>query len=557
MYGSIDAHYPSQHPHTLRFVLPDGRQFLLQASDEKDMNEWIARINYAGAFRTAGVRMRALGLSNRDIELTGIAAAASHLKDVRHHLGPGQASTPVIRTWTGRLSEDLDRASRVADARVSEPTRISSGFVEAQRARQSSVGSAGSDPSTPPIENSSRLFKATFDEVKTELAAARFQSLDQMSIRPTRKRAYSLESTLGSPFAPISEQGAGDAKPRLSTRPEIIKSKVEDLDSKLSLARTQLDTDMRFVRNLAVLTPFQRATRDRLQAAVQNVAKRVMQVRLDIEKLACYREVLAADLAAEERDWRRTKHLAMRAANQKLADQREADREAERIAEQEEESRRQDAPKLTLSAYVDQTAPVTASSPVAIPRREKTSRGQEPSAVSSFQTAQSGSSSTRNGRHRSSTLTFSSPKTFESSLASPVEMGSSVASDMSFPSPESPERRRAVPLAAQASLESTASTDDGSGTTGGHEKFYTAPEMPEEQAEEWNKTRAAKRVSLVKLPSDLRISMLFGKHARDQTSTPEIAEDRATTPAGSPKSRRRSLSPYEQQPSATVAMIDL
>ena len=154
-------------------------------------------------------------------------------------------------------------------------------------------------------------------------------------------------------------------------------------------------------------------------------------------------------------------------------------------------------------------------------------------------------------RQRSVTLTHTSPTAIDSSTTSPVGAGS-LASDTSFPSPDSPERRRAVPLETQPSLDSTASTDEG-----GHEKFYTAPEMPEEQAEEWNKTRAAKRVSLVKLPSDLRISMLFGKHARDQTSTPEIAEDRATTPAGSPKSRRRSLSPYEQQPSATVAMIDL
>ncbi|TBU64967.1 hypothetical protein BD310DRAFT_804776 [Dichomitus squalens] len=549
----------TKHPHTLRFVLPDRRQFLLQAADEKDMNEWIARINYAGAFKTAGVRMRALGLSNKDIELTGIAAAASHLKDVKHHLGPGHAPSPVIRTWTGRMSEDLDRASRAAETKASEPTRVSGGS-EAPRIRQDSGGSVGSDPSTPPFENTSRLFKATFDEVKTELAAVRFQSLDQMSIRSARKRAYSLESTLGSPLASTSAQGNVNTstKPRLSsTRPEILKSKVEDLESKLSLAQTQLDTDMRFVRNLAVLTPFQRATRDRLQAAVQVVAKRVMQVRLDIEKLACHREVLTTDLAAEERDWQRTKLLAMQAATQKLTDQRKADREAERIAERDEDVRRQELPKLTLSAYVDQTAPATASSPVTIPRRAKMSRGQETSVTDSFQTAQSGGNSAWNGRHRSSTVTFGSPKTFESSYTSAVEMGCSVASNTSLPSPDSPERRRAVPLAAQASLDSTASTDDGAGTIGTHEKFYTAPEMLEEQAEEWNKTRAAKRVSLVKLPSDLRISMLFGKHARDQTSTPEVAEDRSSTPAGSPTLRRRSLSPYEQQSSATVAMLDL
>jgi hypothetical protein len=42
----------------------------------------------------------------------------------------------------------------------------------------------------------------------------------------------------------------------------------------------------------------------------------------------------------------------------------------------------------------------------------------------------------------------------------------------------------------------------------GHERFYTAPEMPEEEAEEWNKTRAAKRVSLVQVPASLKMSLL-------------------------------------------------
>lgn len=499
--------------------------------------------------------MRALGLSTQDIELTGIAAAASYLKDIRHNLA--HTITPVIRTWDRRLSGDFDRSSRVAVDAGSEPTRPSNGQAKASRARQDSLGSVGSDPSASLYDNSARLFKATFDEVKTELATRRYQSLDQMSIRSTRKRAYSLESTLASPFVSGAVHANGDTKARLSTRPEIIKSKVEDLDSKLSLARTQLDTDMRFVRNLAVLTPFQRATRDRLQGAVQLVAKRVMQVRLDIEKLVCYREVLTSDLAAEERDWQRTKHLAMHAATQKLADQREADREAERVVEQETRRQRrshpQDLAKLTLSAYVDQTSPTAVSAPVAIPRRENSSRGQEPSTAESFRTARSGNGSVWIGRKRSSTLTFSSPKTLESSLTSPVEMGSSATSEASFPSPVPSERRRAVPLAAQASLESTASTEDIS-----HEKFYTAPEMPEEQAEEWNKTRAAKRVSLVKLPSDLRISMLFGKHSRDQTSTPEVAEDPASmTPAASPASRRGSLNPYEHPSSPTITMLDM
>ncbi|KAI0669996.1 hypothetical protein C8Q78DRAFT_976061 [Trametes maxima] len=555
----------TKYPNTLRLVMPDGRQFLLQAHDEREMNEWIARINYASAFKSAGVRMRALGLSGRDIELTGIAAAASHLKDLKHNLG--SAPSPVIRTWNGRSSEDLDIVSRAAiDSEPALPA------AEGPRTRQGSVGSVGSmgaDPTTPPYENTSRLFKATFDEVKTELATGRWKSLDEMSIRSGgRKRAYSLESTLGSPppFAPGGRAAGENTKSsRISSRPAIIKSKVEDLEAKLSLARTQLDTDMRFVRNLAVLTPFQRATRGRLQAAVQTAAKRVMQVRLDIERLTCYRDVLAADLAAEERDWERTKRLAMHAATQKLASQCEADREAAAAIRQRAEQAAARTPAMTLSVYVDQTEPSAVSSPMTIPRTSQSSahsHAQESSVADSFHSARSGESSGWHARQRSATVTFGSPLTFDSSRDSEVKGANSALSDRSLPSPAtSPVRPRAVPLAAQDSLESTASTDAGSGT---HEKFYTAPEMPEEQAEEWHKTRAAKRVSLVKLPSDLRISMLFGQKQQhgQKGNTPDVAED--SEPTGStptsPSSgsrRRSSMSPYEQQPSATVAMLDL
>ncbi|KAI0824263.1 hypothetical protein BC628DRAFT_1323355 [Trametes gibbosa] len=543
----------TKYPNTFRLVMPDGRQFLLQAPDEKEMNEWIARINYASAFKTAGVRMRAMGLSGKDIELTGIAAAASHLKDLKHNLGT--APSPVIRTWNGRSSEDLDIVSRIA----AEPE---SPQAEESRMRQESVGSIGSGPTTPPYENSSRLFKATFDEVKTELATGRWQTPDEMSIRSSgRKRAYSLESTLGAPsFSPGGTRTNGETKPRLSSRPAIIKTKLEDLNSKITLARTQLDTDMRFVRNLAVLTPFQRATRDRMQVAVQNVAKRVMQVRLDLEKLICYRDVLTADLAAEERDWERTKRIAMLAATQKLASQRQADREAERQAEADAEAEaaeevvRQRAerdasrpPAMTLSVYLDQTEPSPAAHPIAIPRTGHSSapshgHGQDSSVADSFHSALSSVSSRWHSRQRSATLAFGSPLTFDSSAASPAEIGSSTTSDGSFPFPDSPTRHRAAPLSAQDSMESTTSTEGAA-----HEKFYTAPEIPEEQAEEWHKTRAAKRVSLVKLPSDLRISMLFGmKQQARAGETLDLVEEPGSTPT-SPSSRRRgSVSPSEQ-----------
>jgi hypothetical protein len=104
----------------------------------------------------------------------------------------------------------------------------------------------------------------------------------------------------------------------LPSRSQIIQSKIRDLESRITAAKSSLDADMRFVRNLAILTPFQKATRDRLQAAVQHVSKRIMRMRIDLIKLTCHRDVLAADLAAERRDMHTAKDLAFRAATETL-----------------------------------------------------------------------------------------------------------------------------------------------------------------------------------------------------------------------------------------------
>ena len=155
----------------------DGRQLLLQAYDEREMNEWISRINYASAFKTAGVRMRSLGMSGKDIELTGKAAAASHIRDMQQRARI--ASTPPIRNWDGRASAEHDRSKRVAFVPPLIIPRSS-----ASRQRTGSMDSAldGMDePLTPPMENASRLLKATFDQVKQELARDRWRSPDDGS----------------------------------------------------------------------------------------------------------------------------------------------------------------------------------------------------------------------------------------------------------------------------------------------------------------------------------------------------------------------------------------
>ena len=50
----------SKYQHVFRLVAPFGRQYLFQARDADDLNAWLAHINYAASFKTAGIRMRSL-----------------------------------------------------------------------------------------------------------------------------------------------------------------------------------------------------------------------------------------------------------------------------------------------------------------------------------------------------------------------------------------------------------------------------------------------------------------------------------------------------------------
>ena len=499
------------------------------------MNSWIARINYASAFKTAGVRMRSLGMSGRDIELAGQAAAASHLRDMQFRRKAAPPS-PRVLTWGERPSVDLDPSNRRSVVFANGPMSPASLGSTSLRMRAGSVDSGADDPTSPSIDHSARMLKATFDQVKEELASGHWRSDEEMSTGSFRRpRALSLESSLD--VVTSTSKHEEHPAPRISSRSKIIQAKIRDLQSKISRAQTQLESDMRFVRNIAVLTPFQRTTRERLQVSVQGVSKRIMQVRLDMEKLICHRDVLSRDLLAEERDWQRTKKIALRAAAAQLRSQQQSP----------------EPPRMTLSVYMDDAerqspSPVTPDS-----RGEPAERHAGSSTSDSFHSALDVSlewpATPLSGGNGGGAALSDTPSSIMDCRAS--------SSSHSFV--DSPERSRAMTLSAERSFESTSSATPGQG----HEKYHTTVETLEEQAEEWDKTRAAKRVSLVRLPSDLRMSVLFPKHVSQSISedvaqtpsSPSATSTRSSTTFGSPVTVQ---SPYTRTKTTdTEAMLDV
>ena len=387
--------------------MPTGRQILLQTENEIQRNEWIAHINYASAFKTAGIRMRPVSAAE-DARMDG----SSYTQDA-----------PLIPSESSDTSSDL----------------------------LSEVLASNDD--------------------QTNL------------IRPH------------GPGYPSQDESANN-----QSRSRVVLSKIREFDSKIEAARTQLDSDIRLVHNLAVLTPFQRSTRDRLQAAVIKLGRHIKQLRLEIVKVTCYRDVLAADLASEERE-RRYRRKGSSASG---------------TSQRREKS--SPIPTMTLSVHEDDSPRDVPSRSLSRSELSDISHSrQESSICESFHSALDfGLDWPRSVRTSVNALRDIGP-TRSSQPNSPLETPSlevppgDISSSSFFP-PLSP---------VEASFGRTSSSSPSIATD---KSPIIEPRLSEEQAEDWDKTRAARRVSLVRVPANLKASGI-DERWRSSPPTREVSDE--------------------------------
>jgi len=204
------------------------------------MNEWIELINYASTFRSAGVRMR-----------------TSYMHDLRGSTARNSISS-VPASVSSPSSQNFDRNSVTLSA--------------------DSSGESANQCSSPTMEALSLPFA------------------------PNRTGNTSQSSTPTTPFSPMSpdlENVSGFFNP---SRSLILQKKLQELNDRIITIDQQLQSDLRIARNFALLTPFHRSTRDRIQSCVVTLGKRVQVLRLELAKLRCHHYVLTCDLKSAERE---------------------------------------------------------------------------------------------------------------------------------------------------------------------------------------------------------------------------------------------------------------
>lgn len=106
----LDSSY-KKHKNAFIFVRHGGFEETLLAESEGEMNDWLAKLNYAAAFRTAGVRMRTLAVGSsdpqRDRDMERIGTGTSDMSRQRR-----EADQQMTRSGEGQLSQQILLARR-------------------------------------------------------------------------------------------------------------------------------------------------------------------------------------------------------------------------------------------------------------------------------------------------------------------------------------------------------------------------------------------------------------------------------------------------------------
>jgi hypothetical protein len=409
------------------------------------------------------------------MQLTGVAAATSHLHDLQYQI---HSPASGFARWDENAPQELFEMLSGDGPTHKRP------HFERKLTLRTNREEVELEASMPLEVEKTAEFKDAFDQVKADLAAESWTQLGRdsqspisLSIPSQAHRGHLSPSAFSSLETHTkAEASSSNDHPRLLSRSQIIDANIADLNDRLIATEAHLDTHMRFVCNVATLTPFQRATRDRLIAAVQTRARTVMQLRLDAVRMRCHRSVLCDDLDAENRIWKEVKDTALKAAKETL------------------QSRQQslDIPHVAL--------PIRApphdllSKPLQAQKRQS-----ESSICESFHTAID----------------------FRPDWPSSDDLGSSfLAASRVFdsPRPSTSGSFSSYPIEGNSSRIWKSEAEIGAGSQGDHditpkgeklesdaqhEKFSTAQENLVEEAEAWDKTRCAKRVSLVRVPSTL------------------------------------------------------
>ncbi|WVR08533.1 hypothetical protein IAU60_005588 [Kwoniella sp. DSM 27419] len=323
------------YPHTFRFVMPQSQQYLLQATDDDEMKEWITLINYASAFKTANLKMKGPSMRKDQVVLAGAAAAASHQRELKGGSNetltgagiPSKKGKTVFGPSNGLGLSGEEAADEGASGHASSafslaPTLpIPNGHSlvhgldsAAQHLHlpkiKSKPGDVKVDDANEVVHEGEQL-EEVFGVVKAELATGRGQAQGSAA---TAAVSHSFDDRKGSVEEMMSKKQGVVHTSRVAQ----IYDNLRRLRAEVEPLEAELKTSLLLTRNIALLTPFQKTTRDRLSSSLPPIAHRIRSDRLRLAKLKLWIRVLEHEGEREDREWKVVRHVALQAAARSL-----------------------------------------------------------------------------------------------------------------------------------------------------------------------------------------------------------------------------------------------
>ncbi|WWC92314.1 uncharacterized protein L201_007268 [Kwoniella dendrophila CBS 6074] len=290
------------YPNTFRFVMPQSRQYLLQSSDEFEMNEWITLINYASTFKTVDIKMKGPTMRKDQVVLAGAAAAASHKRELR---GAGGGNQQSVGSGKKAIFGDSNGLGLGLFDGPPSP-HINEHLTASIKAKH---GNVNVEEGGNEVVHEGEQLEEVFGVVKAELAAGRGEAGSV-----NHQQIHSLSTSV-----PPSQGLPTNEKQHIYTsRVSAIYEHLAKLRKQCIPIEESLKSSLLSMRNISILTPYQKSTRDRLSSSIPPLAHKIRSDRLQLTKLKLWIKVLEYEGEREDREWKVVRHVALQAAARSL-----------------------------------------------------------------------------------------------------------------------------------------------------------------------------------------------------------------------------------------------
>ncbi|KAJ1655975.1 hypothetical protein IWQ61_004362 [Dispira simplex] len=319
----LDSDY-TKYPYVFRFVAGDGRQYLFRASSDDDVDDWMAKINYTAAFKTLEVATRGAAAPTITVDSdtwsnhwdsqesrTGYSSSGRYHTSGRN--GSGMAH-PLVGGPTTPQSSSLSRATGVTLANPElpfadrpttpqrEPNRVTynqlsfsppaSPQEDGRLLTDSSIGNHETRRRSPPQAQAPASTPPATHRVTRSATAPSYQST------PIDIQASILLGTSQQKVGRSSHDALHD-RVAIFSRRNILREKINELEECITDLKNDLQQDLGLHRQLAIMIPFQKPTRQRATAVIDNLRRKIKKQYLILQKFECYQEILETDLQIE------------------------------------------------------------------------------------------------------------------------------------------------------------------------------------------------------------------------------------------------------------------